>query len=106
MSAEENFDPELPEELKTIETALRQLTPIAGQIDRDRLMYLAGQASMTGASAPDRSIGSAWQKTFADWKLWPIATAALMLISVTLSGLLLATRPGSPVVYVELPQAG
>jgi hypothetical protein len=105
MSAEENLGTELPEELKTIETALRQLTPIAGQIDRDRLMYLAGQASVTGMSSHERSAGFAWQKAFADWKLWPIATAALMLISVTLSGLLLATRSRSSVVYVKLPQA-
>jgi hypothetical protein len=64
---------ELPEELKSIDSALRGLKPVSGAVDRDRLMYLAGRASVERSSRIER---------FA----WPLATAALVVISVTLSG--------------------
>jgi len=66
-------DDELPGELKALEAALGGLKPAAGAIDRDRLMYLAGQASVEPASRIGR---------FA----WPLATAALVAVSVTLGG--------------------
>src|SRR5262245_35834354 len=64
---------ELPEELNSIDSALRGLKPVSGAVDRDRLMYLAGQASVERSS---------WIGRFA----WPLATAALVVISVTLGG--------------------
>jgi len=64
---------ELPRELKALEAALGGLKPAAGAIDRDRLMYLAGRASV------ERGRGLA---RFG----WPLATAALGVISVTLGG--------------------
>lgn len=99
MSTEENFDAELPEELKLLETALRQLTPTASQIDRDQLMYQAGQASVL--STGDTGVALARQLSVMNRRqnYWPMATAALVLLSITLGGLWLhATR--SSVVYV------
>ena len=67
--------------LPAFEAALASLSPAASAIDRDRLMYLAGQA--VGAQSPRRH--SAW--------LWPSATAASVLLAVTLAGMLLTRGP-------------
>jgi hypothetical protein len=75
--SEERVEKELPGDLKALEAALGGLKPAAGAIDRDRLMYLAGQASV------DRG------KRLARFG-WPLATAALVVISVTLGGRLYA----------------
>jgi hypothetical protein len=56
------FEPEL--NLAPIEAALSSLTPARGAIDRDAIMFRAGQQSMR----------SRW--------VWPSATAALALIAV------------------------
>jgi hypothetical protein len=93
---------ELPEDLKTIETALRQLTPGASQIDRDRLMYLAGQASVMNSGIGSSIISETRFAANNRRNLWPMATAALALISITLGGLLLhAKRSEELVVRVE-----
>jgi hypothetical protein len=99
VSTEENLDAELPEELKSLEAALRQLTPAASQIDRDRLMYQAGRASVL--STGDAGVALERQMSVMDRRqnYWPMATAVLVLLSITLGGLWLhATR--SSVVYV------
>jgi hypothetical protein len=70
----EPFEEKLSDELKSVEQALRGLTLAAGTIDRDRLMYLAGRASI------ERPISNFLR--FA----WPLATAALLLLSLGLSG--------------------
>jgi hypothetical protein len=77
MSHEQSSGQELPAELTALEVALRQLTPAQGALDRDRLMYLAGQAS----AAPARANGFHLP--------WPLATAALALVSLGLGGRLL-----------------
>jgi hypothetical protein len=89
----ERFDAELPAELKAVENALRELTPSLGQLNRDRLMYLAGQASaLNSPQSVPRQIA------------WPLATAALTLISLTLGGFLIFTqRGGERIVYVDRP---
>src|ERR1700733_14017635 len=93
---------ELPEELKMIETALRQLMPAASQIDRDRLMYLAGQASMMNSGIGSSIISETRSAANSRRNWWPMATAALALISITLGGLLLhANRSEELVVRVE-----
>ena len=58
------------EELKAIEAALGSLVPRQGGMDRDRLMYRAGAASVARRSAR--------------W-MWPAATATMTLLSVTLA---------------------
>src|SRR5271169_37393 len=96
----------LPEDLKAVEKALRRLTPAASQIDRDRLMYLAGQASVTSAPAPSGSIIGTRFAASARRNWWPVATAALAMISITLGGLLAdAIGRGQTVVYLQLPRA-
>jgi hypothetical protein len=101
MSAEKNTDVELPEELKSIETALRQLTPLGSQLNRDRLMYMAGQASAGQALSPASTTGRPWWKAAANRNLWPLATAALALVCITLGGLLISQRSDMRLVYVE-----
>ena len=70
--SEERVEKELPGELKAFEAALGGLRPVAGAIDRDRLMYLAGRASVERGRRIAR-FG------------WPLATAAMLLLSVTLA---------------------
>jgi hypothetical protein len=90
MSAEHQTGDSLPEDLKSIEAALGGLTPAFSSIDRDRLMYLAGRSSARQSSRIVR-LG------------WPLATAALALISVTLGSLWLAgDRGGTRIVYVNV----
>jgi hypothetical protein len=93
MSNEQN-EHELPDELKAIEGALAGLTLAAGAIDRDRVMYLAGQASALRESAAagnqisaDTGIASGTRRhvRFA----WPLALAASLMISLGLGGRLL-----------------
>jgi hypothetical protein len=67
-------EPNIDRELAALETALAGLKP-AAPLDRDRLMFSAGQASL-----PRRGWG------------WPAATAALLLVSFALAGMLL-NRP-------------
>ena len=60
----------------TIEDRLRAVQPISARIDRDRLMYLAGQRSMPAGSRPNRL----WQATaLASWGV--CASLAVLLIS-------------------------
>jgi hypothetical protein len=73
-------------EIAALESALAALTPLPGRLDRDRLMFRAGQASR-----PARG-----------W-LWPAATAALALLAAGL-GAALARRPAERVVHVPVPQ--
>ncbi|MCI0464802.1 MAG: hypothetical protein L0Z62_48375 [Gemmataceae bacterium] len=77
-------------ELRRLEAALATLTPRVDTLDRDRLMFQAGQASV-----PRRG-----------W-LWPCTSAALAAVSVALGGMLL--RPGprivEHVVYLPRPEA-
>jgi hypothetical protein len=74
----ENLDPKL----LALESALAALSPAPGRLDRDRLLFRAGQAAA----------GRRW--------LWPCATAALAIVSAAL-GIFVAVRPEpQPVVQV------
>ena len=61
-------------ELAAIEAALCSLTPTASGIQRDRLMFLAGKASVNRASSRRRRLAAL---------LWPTATAASLLAATT-----------------------
>lgn len=108
--SDERTEEKLPDELKAVETALRGLTPATGAVDRDRLMYLAGRASVladepssvsgaTGglstragrdtASTAGRASSGTQRLARISRFAWPLATAALVLLSLTLSGRLL-----------------
>lgn len=86
---------EFSEDLNEVERTLRSLRPAAPQIDRDGLMFLAGQASAPTAAfvqtnRPRKAI------------FWPSAAAAMTLVSLGL-GMTLALRP--PVVIERVVQA-
>ena len=82
---------------KPIEPLLRQLRPRASTVDRDRLMFLAGQAAASPAASPIRR-----------W-IWPAATAVATCAALVLAVLLLI-RPEPQVireiVYVPQPVSG
>ena len=75
---------ELPAELKAIEAELASLVPRADELDRERLIFLAGQASARKATA---SPGGRASET-----IWPIATAAMTAVAVSLL-VVLVRRP-------------
>jgi hypothetical protein len=79
MSAEEPLKPELA----AVEAALASLALRPAAVERDRLMFLAGQAAALKAT---RRRG-AWR--------WPCATAASLLLALGLG--LRGPRPGEPV---------
>jgi hypothetical protein len=94
------------DDLTQFEQTLASLTPVPPQVDRDRLMFLAGAASAgeetqktggRGQMGPVVTAGrSAW--------LWPAATAALGATSLALA-IALVARSAAPtqIVYVERP---
>jgi hypothetical protein len=87
----------LSEALTAMEAGLASLQPKPSSLDRARVLYLAGQASVREAKA-----GSG--KSRAGW-LWPVATAASLLVAVTLAGVLLlgGARPPTVERVVEVP---
>jgi hypothetical protein len=67
----------LPSELQSFEAGLAQLRPSAAQLDRDRLMFLAGQASVEGHDLHARSVlMPAW--------FWPASSAVMTGVAATL----------------------
>ncbi len=77
-------------ELQAFEAQLAQLQPRAAQFDRDRLFYLAGQASAQAASLPDS------RQQLLRW-YWPVSSVVMTGVA---AGLLCAlvlrdTRPHS-----------
>jgi hypothetical protein len=81
-------DPATPPELTALENALSDLLPRPATVDRDAVLFRAGQAAV-----PRR------------W-FWPCATAAASAAAVVL-GVLLAIRPAPAVIertiYVQVP---
>ncbi|HEY2881591.1 MAG TPA: hypothetical protein VGJ15_04145 [Pirellulales bacterium] len=92
----------LPDELKSLELALVQLQPAESRIDRDRLMYLSGRASVAG---PASLRGPTSRLSLPNGRfLWSLATAALVLLSLGLGGRLLYLEGrGDRLVYVQQP---
>ena len=83
-------------ELAAIEAVLGSLTPAPSGIVRDRLMFLAGRASVFGvrrlAAAFCRKVANAIERREAEKAaasrrtpklLWPLATAASLLVAAT-----------------------
>jgi hypothetical protein len=69
--------------IEAVEAALSALAPLPAPIDRDRLLYRAGQVSMAKGR----------------WA-WPGATAVLALVAVTL-GVALCLRPApQPIIHI------
>jgi hypothetical protein len=61
----------LNDELTAIEAALGSLTPVPSNVQRDRVMFLAGRATADRAMPPRRHGWATW--------LWPCATSASLL---------------------------
>jgi hypothetical protein len=94
MSAEE----ELPSELKSLEAELAKLVPNADRLKRDRLMFLAGQASVC---ANGRVNGTA--AGFKRRSLWPAAFAVMSTIAASLLAVVLLNWPADIKQTVESP---
>ncbi|HTQ39448.1 MAG TPA: hypothetical protein VMJ32_10485 [Pirellulales bacterium] len=104
MPTDETPGEEHAEGLNSLEIALRQLTPQGGQIDRDRLMYLAGQASAMNFDSQISPARNAPRVRHSQ-NSWRLATAALALVSIALGGLLLRSTPReNDVIQVEPPR--
>jgi hypothetical protein len=106
ISADENSGP-----LKPMERALAGFSPAAPQIDRDRLMFLAGQASeqhrvgvVVNPSRPLQRAGSSGPLRHGSRWLWPASTAVLAATSLALAvALFLRPGPQPLVVYRDRP---
>jgi hypothetical protein len=68
------------DDLSEIESALASLAPREGQIDRDRLMFRAGQAAARAEARPARARRWAWPAAFSTMT----AVAAAMLMALIL----------------------
>jgi hypothetical protein len=104
MSAEEKQD-----EIKSFEAALAALLPRTDRLDRERLMFLAGQQSALvehtlSITAGQASSGTQGKRTWA----WPAAFVGMSVVAATLF-VMLISRPGSggveSVVQTSAPQA-
>ena len=103
------------EGLKAFEAALASLVPRTDRLDRDRLMFLAGQASVAGVSAETSTSEGATgvspvagkehgqdARATRGWA-WPVAFSAMTAVAATLLVLLL-TQPGPPMIGKGAPE--
>jgi hypothetical protein len=84
MSREEldrEFDGELEKGLDAVKNRLASFHPPPLELDRDRVMFLAGQASLAGKASPPARLGAGW--------LWPGAFAGMTAVAATLLVILL-----------------
>ncbi|MFO0900364.1 MAG: hypothetical protein U0836_23260 [Pirellulales bacterium] len=81
-------------EFSPFEQALAGLTP-AAKLARDELLFAAGRAAAERNAALAQHGGRR--------RAWPLATAALALLSLGLNAALLARAPRTEIVYVERP---
>ena len=88
----------LPAELAAVEKQLANLTPAAPRVDRDRLMFAAGQASAIAGGSP--SVARPQPPTV--W-LWPATTALMTAATILLATMLVWQRQSAGV--VARPQA-
>ena len=79
---------ELPRDLKSIEARLAALSPRDDRLDRERLMFLAGQASVEPTYSQPRTRG----KSRRSLRGWQKAFACMTVVAATLLAIL-ATRP-------------
>lgn len=84
-----------PPELRIVEQALAGLAPAAPRIDRDRLMFLAGQASSGREPRADANLAKTrpiGKLSHPARLLWPATSAALAATSLALA-IALVNRP-------------
>jgi hypothetical protein len=88
---------ELNGELAAVEAAFASLEPAVSSIDRDRMMFLAGRASIACSSPPP-------VRRIVPW-LWPVTTAASICIAIgfgCLSFFFGSHRVEKQIVYVDV----
>ena len=79
----------LPEDLRLFEAQMKSLTPQPGRLNRDRLIFLAGQASVEGEGrVTENSKTTAWA--------WPAAFTVSTAVAASLLFLLLTQPRESP----------
>jgi hypothetical protein len=94
MSAEE----ELSADLKSLAAELAKLVPSGDRLKRDRLLFLAGQASV-GANGQANKIPAA----FGNRSIWPAAFAVMTSIAAALMAIVLLKPPQIVERIVEVP---
>jgi hypothetical protein len=92
---------ELPADLKSFEAQLAALTPRADRLDRVRLAFLAGQASMMGANAALPVAGTNWRRH----PVWPVAFAGMSALAAGLLVALLMLPVAPNVANAQLPES-
>lgn len=87
---------DLPPSLKAFEAALASLSPRTDRLDRERLIFLAGQQSVAAGSARPARRAGRWA--------WPAAFAAMTAVAAALLARFLV-RPEPPVElrFVKVP---
>jgi hypothetical protein len=88
----EPAEPELTPDLEAIERQLARLAPVPLSIDRDRLMFEAGRASV----AQPRQLGYTADPPRVGVRFWPIATATMTAASVFFATMLVWQRQSAP----------
>ena len=86
----ERRGPQLSDDLKRFAEDLSSLRPREDRLDRERLAFLAGQASMATGNTQSISHRSGWRHHQA----WPAAFGAMSMVAATLL-LMLVMRPGA-----------
>ena len=84
----EQLGPQLSDELKRFAEDLSSLRPSDDRLDRERLAFLAGQASMATGNTQSLSDSSSWRRHQA----WPAAFATMSAVAAALL-FILVTRP-------------
>jgi hypothetical protein len=102
---------DLPTELKSFEARLAALSPRGDRLDRERLMFLAGQASME--CTPRSNWASA--RSPLEHKAWPAAFTLMSAVAASLLAILVtemdvsapspASRSGTDIVQFRVPSA-
>jgi hypothetical protein len=103
------------QDLKAVEAALASLAPSTGRLDRDRLMYLAGEAAALSRFAQSKPAPSHIAQTVSTVRgrvplrrwAWPAAFSTMSAVAATLLAMLMS-RPEPAVipqiVYVPVDQ--
>lgn len=90
-----SYEHENQNRLSPLEQTLGGFVPAAPRVDRDRLMFLAGQASAGPSVVGSRSVGGrSWY--------WPASSAVLAATSLALA-IALVTRPAPQPLIVQVP---
>ncbi len=105
---QESHEHELAPELASLERQLRGVTPLTARVDRDRLMFAAGQAASTASSAEPGQNGRAMYDetgrplyiagpSWAGRRFWTAATFTMTAATLLLATMLVWQRRQQPI---------